>query len=128
MPTILLVEDDSSILENTREFLELEGFEVITATDGEKGLVQIFKRVPDLIICDLLMPEIDGLELLQKLGKHPEHKTIPLIFFSAKTENKDIRMGLEAGAAGYVTKPFEPEELLLTIERCLSERRYSKKK
>jgi DNA-binding response OmpR family regulator len=127
MPTILIVEDDSSILENTREFLELEGFEVITATDGEKGLVQIFKRVPDLIICDLLMPEIDGLELLRKLGKHPEHKTIPLIFFSAKAENKDIRIGLEAGATGYVTKPFEPEELLLTIERCLSERRYSKK-
>ncbi|HZJ19752.1 MAG TPA: response regulator [Pricia sp.] len=127
MPKILVIEDDSSLLENTCEFLELEGYKVSTATNGKNGLSQIFESVPDLIICDLLMPEMDGIELLGTLGKHAEYKAIPLIFLSAKTEKIDIRNGLEAGAAGYIAKPFELDDLLLTIERCLTERKYSKK-
>lgn len=83
MPTLLLIEDNRTILENTAEPLAMEGFAIITANDSSKGFQKIVDYRPDLIICDVLMPEMDGLELLAKLGMHPELKKIPLIFYSA---------------------------------------------
>ena len=119
MVHILIVEDDASIRSNTAELLELEGFSVATATNGLTGLEKIRIRIPDLILCDLLMPEMDGFALLGHLGQNPELKRIPFIFFSAKSEKSDIKTGIDAGADHYLVKPFELEELLAAIEKSL---------
>ncbi|NAY91328.1 response regulator [Muricauda sp. JGD-17] len=116
---ILIIEDDTCILDNTAELLELEGYMVMTASDGKRGMEKIMLSPPDLIICDLLMPKMDGLTLLQKLGKHPRFKKIPFIFSSAKSENTDIKKGLDSGADDYLVKPFDFEDLLRAIRKCL---------
>ena len=121
MNTLLLIEDNRTILENTAELLELEGYTVLTAANGKIGFQKIVDHRPDLIICDVLMPEMGGLELLEKLGMHPEFRTIPLIFYSAKSEKKDIRKGMDLGAYDYVTKPCELENLLASIRKCLKD-------
>jgi len=122
MRTILIIEDNRTILENTAEILSLEGYDVLNATNGKKGLEKMHTLIPDLIICDLLMPEMDGFELLLEVGKYPKFSKIPVIFFSAKTEKKDIKKGLDAGAADYIIKPFELDDLVKTIKRCLKNR------
>ena len=125
MPTILLIEDDKTICENTMEILEIEGYTVVTANNGKKGFQKIKHLRPDLIICDILMPEMCGLELLAKLGSHPELKTIPLIFYSARSEKKDIKTGMDLGAYDYIVKPSDLKDLLASIQRCLLERKPS---
>ncbi|WP_273565724.1 response regulator [Maribacter halichondriae] len=119
MPTILLIEDDCTIRENTAEFLELEGYRTITAVNGKDGFDKIFRHIPDLIVCDLLMPEMGGLQLLAKLGNYKSLKTIPLIIYSAKNEKRDIKNSLELGAYDYIVKPSDLEDLLVSIRRCL---------
>ena len=119
MPTILLIEDDCTIRENTAEFLELEGYRTITATNGKDGFEKIARNIPDLIVCDLLMPEMGGIELLARLGTHKHLKTIPLIIFSAKNEKNDIYKGMSLGAYDYITKPSDLEDLLASIRKCL---------
>jgi len=119
MPTLLIIEDNTTIRENTAEFLEMEGYTVITATNGKDGFEKITQFVPNIIICDLLMPEMGGLELLAKLGNHEHLKTIPLIIYSAKNEKKDIENGLDLGAYDYIVKPSDLEDLLASIRRCL---------
>lgn len=120
MKKVLLIEDDSILRENTAELLELSEFEVITASNGKKG-VNIAKQVlPDVIICDIMMPELDGYDVLQQLGEDPSTKHIPFIFLSAKTERKDIRKGMNLGADDYLTKPFEESELISAIESRLA--------
>ncbi|MFX0558623.1 response regulator transcription factor [Maribacter sp. CXY002] len=123
MATIFLIEDDSTIRENTTEFLEMEGYKVKTATNGKEGLEKMSVYKPDLIVCDIRMPEMDGLELLEKLGLHTELKTVPLIFFSAKSEKKDISIGLKQGAFDYIVKPSDLDDLLASIKRCLLQRK-----
>ena len=120
---ILIIEDDTYILNNTAELLEMEGYEVHTATDGIMGMEKILCFPPDLIICDILMPKMDGFTLLAKLGKHPDYKRIPFIFSSAKSEGTDIKMGLDSGASDYLVKPFDLDELLSVVERCLSKQK-----
>ncbi len=122
MRTILIIEDNRTILENTAEILSLEGYVVLTATNGKNGLEKMYTLIPDLIICDLLMPEMDGIELLLEVGKNPKFSKIPVIFFSAKTEKKDIKKALDAGAVDYIIKPFELDDLVKTIKRCLKNR------
>ncbi len=122
MRTILIIEDNRTILENTTEILSLEGYDVLTATNGKKGLEKMHTLIPDLIICDLLMQEMDGFELLLEVGKNPKFSKIPVIFFSAKTEKKDIKKALDAGAVDYIIKPFELDDLVKTIKRCLKNR------
>ncbi|MBT8184058.1 MAG: response regulator [Eudoraea sp.] len=119
MTRILVIEDDVTICGNTAELLELEGFLVTTASDGKIGLEKIRNKIPDLILCDLRMPQMDGFTVLKHLGEDPDLKRIPFIFFSAKSEKIDIRAGIEAGADDYVVKPFEFEELLRAIQKCL---------
>tara|TARA_R110000737_G_scaffold296959_1_gene303605 strand:+ start:448 stop:834 length:387 start_codon:yes stop_codon:yes gene_type:complete len=119
MVTILIIEDNITILENTTEFLEMEGYKVGAATNGKQGLDKIFEIIPDLIICDFLIPGMNGLDVLKMVGKNQKCKRIPFLLFSAKTEKKDIKIGLDAGADGYVSKPFDLDELVITIERCL---------
>ncbi len=119
MIRILVIEDDLTLRGNTAELLELEGYEVTTATNGRTGLQRIKQNPPDLILCDLRMPEMDGFTLLGHIGQFSELKRIPFIFFSAKSEKIDIKAGLDAGADDYLTKPFELKDLLASIEKCL---------
>ena len=119
MIRILIIEDDLTLRGNTAELLELEGYGVTTATNGITGLQRIKQNPPDLILCDLLMPEMDGFTLLGHIGQNSELKRIPFIFFSAKSEKIDIKAGFDAGADDYLTKPFELKDLLASIEKCL---------
>lgn len=125
MPSILLIEDNRTICENTAEILEIEGYTVLTATNGKKGFQKICDLRPDLIVCDILMPEMGGLELLSKLGLHNELKTIPVIFYSAKSEKKDIEQGMDLGAYDYIVKPSDLNDLLRSVQKCLHERNLS---
>jgi len=116
---ILIIEDDNTIRENTAELLELEGYTTLSASNGKKGLEVIDLHPPDLILCDLLMPEMDGFAVLGYLGKHPDLKKIPFIFFTAKSEKSEVKIGMDAGADGYLTKPFDLPDLLNAIDKCL---------
>ncbi len=119
MPTIVLVEDNRTICENTSEILEMEGYTVITAKNGKEGFQKIKNILPDLIICDILMPIMNGLDLLTNLGRYPDLKNIPLIFYSAKSEKKDIQHGMDLGAFDYIVKPSDLSDLLASIRKCL---------
>ena len=126
MIQILIIEDDRSIRENTAELLELEGYSTFTASNGKTGLEKIKLYSPDLILCDLRMPEMDGFTLLKHLGQHSDLKKIPFVFFSAKSEIVDIKMGMDAGADGYLTKPFELADLLSSVEKSLNRKKQVK--
>ncbi|MFM6954011.1 MAG: response regulator [Sphingobacteriaceae bacterium] len=117
--TILIIEDNKDIRESTSEILELAGFTVLSATDGKAGVEQAQTQLPDLILCDIMMPELDGYGVLYLLGKNPETVTIPFIFLTAKAERLDMRKGMEMGADDYLTKPFDDIELLNAIESRL---------
>ncbi|WPY98689.1 response regulator [Christiangramia sp. OXR-203] len=120
MKKLLLIEDDVTVRENTAELLELSNYDVITASNGKLGIETAQQEIPDIIICDIMMPEIDGYGVLEALSKNPSTLNIPFIFLSAKTEHKDIRKGMDLGADDYLTKPFEEEELLSAIESRLA--------
>ncbi|CAN0429683.1 unnamed protein product [Scytosiphon promiscuus] len=123
MATILVVEDNRTILENTSELLEMEGYSVITATNGKEGYSKVLKFLPDLIVSDIWMPEMDGFELLKTLGTHADLKNIPLIFFSARSEKKDIKKGIDMGAYDFIVKPSDLSDLLVSIKNCLLSRK-----
>ncbi|TXI82471.1 MAG: response regulator [Flavobacteriales bacterium] len=116
MKTILLIEDDADMRENTAEILELANYRVIRAENGRKGVEAARKDVPDLVLCDIMMPELDGYGVLHMLGRDPQTAEVPFIFLSAKAERGDVRKGMELGADDYLTKPFEESELLNAIE------------
>lgn len=120
MKKILLIEDDPVLRENTQELIELSGYEVITAANGKIGVEQAIKTQPHLIICDIMMPELDGYGVIETLSKNTLTKAIPFIFLSAKTERQDIRKGMNLGADDYITKPFTEDELLSAIESRLA--------
>ncbi|HMP87100.1 MAG TPA: response regulator [Lacibacter sp.] len=119
MKTILLIEDNADIRENTSEILELAGYKVFTAENGKLGLEQAMAHKPDLIICDIMMPVLDGYGVLHVLQKNDELRFVPFIFLSAKSERTDLRKGMEMGADDYITKPFTETELLSAIESRL---------
>jgi CheY-like chemotaxis protein len=116
MTTILVIDDNKDIRENTAEILELAGYKTFTAENGKKGVEAALKEKPDVIVCDIMMPELDGYGVLHLLRKNPAAQHIPFIFLTAKTERGDFRKGMEMGADDYVTKPFEDIELLNAIE------------
>ncbi|MCW3126509.1 MAG: transcriptional regulator, Crp/Fnr family [Bacteroidetes bacterium] len=116
MKKILLIEDNTEVRENAAEILELAKYEVLTAENGKIGVELATREKPDLIICDIMMPVLDGYGTLHLLGKQPETATIPFIFLTAKTERVDVRKGMEMGADDYLTKPFDDIELLNAIE------------
>lgn len=120
MKKILFIEDDTVVRENTAELLELSNYKVITGSNGKIGVTLAKQELPDIIICDIMMPELDGYGVLQALAEDAETRHIPFIFLSAKTEHKDIRRGMDLGADDYLTKPFEEEELLSAIESRLA--------
>ncbi|MBM1106576.1 response regulator [Aurantibacter crassamenti] len=120
MKKVLLIEDDLSLRENTAEILELSGYEVRMAPNGKIGADLAKKHIPDIIVCDIMMPEMDGYGVLQELSANGSTKHIPFIFLSAKTERSEIRKGMDLGADDYLTKPFEEVELLSALESRLA--------
>ncbi len=116
---LLIIEDSVDIRENTAELLELSGFTVETASDGLEGVRLARTWNPDLVICDIMMPNLDGFGVLQVFSSQPELASIPFIFLTAKTDRADMRKGMEMGADDYLTKPFQEVELLRAIEARL---------
>lgn len=116
MKSILVIDDNPDIRENIAEILDLAGYKTFTAENGKRGVETAVKEKPDLIVCDIMMPELDGYGVLHLLRKNPESQNIPFIFLTAKTERTDFRKGMEMGADDYITKPFEDIELLNAIE------------
>lgn len=119
MAKLLIVEDESDIRELISFNLEISGYEVIKARDGEEGLSMARKELPNLIILDLMLPGIDGLKVCSHLKKGPETRDIPIIMLTARSEDDDIITGLETGADDYVTKPFSPRILIARVKAAL---------
>ena len=116
MKKILLIEDNEDIRGNTVEILELSNYEVIAAENGKEGVEKAIKFLPDLIICDIMMPGLDGFGVLHAVHKNDAIKNTPFIFLTAKTERSDLRKGMEMGADDYITKPFTGIELLNAVD------------
>ena len=114
---ILVVDDDPVILRLIEVNLDLEGFEVVTADRGEDAIDKAREHSPDLILLDLMMPEMSGWEIAEKLQQDGKTSGIPLVFLSARTQDEDRKRGEDLGVAGYVTKPFDPADLVSTIRR-----------
>ena len=122
MKKVLIIEDNDDIRENVIEILELAGYQVSSANNGKAGVELAFQDIPDIILCDIMMPEMDGYGVLYMLSKRPETIAIPFIFLTAKAEHFDRRKGMEMGADDYLTKPFDDMELLNAIESRLKKK------
>jgi len=116
---ILLIEDDPDVLENIKLLLEEENYNIVTATNGINGVKAAKEELPDLIICDITMPEMNGYQVLKVLSTDPQTNTIPFIFLTAKVGIENLRKGMEFGADDYLMKPFKINELLKAIETRL---------
>ena len=119
MPKILIVEDIDEIRENACELLELNGFDVITAHNGAVALEMLTSCEVDLILSDIIMPDMDGFEFLDNLRKDPKVKDIPFIYMSASVQEKEKQMAFEKGISGFIHKPFFEEEMLDAIQKAL---------
>src|SRR5450631_3214759 len=119
MKKILLIEDNDDIRENTAEILELSNYKVIVAENGKIGVEKAIQHTPDLIICDIMMPVLDGYGVLHAIHKNEAIKNTPFIFLTAKTERGDFRKGMELGADDFITKPFDGTELLNAVDSRL---------
>ncbi len=119
-PTVLVVEDDPVILRLLEVNFELEGFEVLLAHDGAEGIEMARASKPDVIVSDIMMPKTSGLELVAALKGDDATKAIPIILLSAKAQTSDLKLGLDSGADDYVTKPFEPLDLVDRVNALLS--------
>jgi CRP-like cAMP-binding protein/AmiR/NasT family two-component response regulator len=127
MKKILLIEDNEDIRNNTAEILELSNYKVIVAGDGKTGIEKAIEHKPDLIICDIMMPVLDGYGVLHAAHKNDDIKNTPFIFLTAKTERSDFRKGMELGADDYITKPFSGTELLNAVDSRLQKLELLKK-
>jgi CheY-like chemotaxis protein/CRP-like cAMP-binding protein len=125
--TILVIEDNEEVRENLEEILELYGYTVVLAEDGKVGVEKAIEHQPDLILCDVMMPRLDGFGVLNILSRKPETASIPFIFLTAKAEKADFRRGMNLGADDYVTKPFYKDELLSVVETRLDKSNRLKK-
>ncbi|HXF61471.1 MAG TPA: response regulator [Caldilineaceae bacterium] len=119
MAHILIIEDDERICSAVADILELAGYETTTAPDGAAGVALARRRPPDLVICDIMMPYLDGYGVLQQLRQDAKTATIPFIFLTARTAKEDMRLGMALGADDYLTKPFGEEELLQAVKTRL---------
>ena len=124
---ILIIEDYKDVRENTADILELAGYNVITAENGKIGVEIAIQLQPNLIVCDIMMPELNGYEVLQLLNKNSKTASTPFIFLSAKAEKSDMRTGMNLGADDYLTKPFSKKELLEAIESRLKKHDFLQK-
>ncbi|MGQ0832300.1 MAG: response regulator transcription factor [Microthrixaceae bacterium] len=119
-PTVLVVEDDPVILRLLEVNFDLEGFNVLLAQDGEEGIAVARAKRPDVIVTDIMMPKVSGLELVETLKADADTASIPIVLLSAKAQSGDLRAGVDAGADDYVTKPFEPLDLIDRVNALLS--------
>jgi DNA-binding response OmpR family regulator len=118
--SVLVVDDDPVILRLLEVNFQLEGIDVTTACDGEEGVDRARRIDPDVVISDIMMPKVNGLELLAMLRDDPATSALPVILLSAKAQAADVQRGLELGAADYVTKPFDPLELIQRVYKVLA--------
>jgi len=119
MKRILLIEDDRDIVELVRYNLDREGFQVTSATDGSSGLAQVRKSAPDLLLLDLMLPKLSGLEICKEIRRDQSLNRLPILMLTARGEEADRVIGLEMGADDYVTKPFSPRELVARVRALL---------
>lgn len=117
--TILVLDDNCDLVTNIELILEMEGYQVLSACSGSEALALLEQTRPDLIISDIMMPGMDGYEFYQRVRRDPELLTVPFIFLSAKGEREDVRFGKRLGVDEYLTKPLEPEDLLIAVEAKL---------
>jgi DNA-binding NarL/FixJ family response regulator len=118
---LLLIDDDPNLILLVKDYLEFRGYEVITAENGREALEVLEKEIPDMIICDVMMPEMDGYTLVKQLREDQRTNWIPVLFLSAKGQSQDRVKGLNIGADVYMVKPFEPEELVAQVESSLKQ-------
>lgn len=119
MQTVLVIEDEAPLRANLVRILSAEDFRVVTASDGDEGIQRVIEERPDLVICDILMPRVDGFGVLAALRSRPESAAVPFIFLSASADKDDFARGLKSGANEYVTKPFKIADLLAAVRRLL---------
>jgi DNA-binding response OmpR family regulator len=119
MAKLLIIDDEIQLLEMVKIRLEANGYEIITANDGQEGLEKAKSEKPDLIMCDVMMPKMDGYKVCGLLKKDTRYSKIPFILFTARAQKDDFELGLEIGADAYITKPFEPPVLLAKIDELL---------
>lgn len=118
---LLLIDDDPNLILLVKDYLEFRGYEVVTAENGREALEVLEHDTPDMIICDVMMPEMDGYSLVQHVRQDPRTSWIPVLFLSAKGQSQDRVKGLNTGADVYMVKPFEPEELVAQVESSLKQ-------
>jgi DNA-binding NarL/FixJ family response regulator len=118
---LLLIDDDPNLIMLVKDYLEFRGYEVVTAENGREGLEVLENHMPDMIICDIMMPEIDGYSFVKQVREDPRTSWIPVLFLSAKGQSQDRVKGLNTGADVYMVKPFEPEELVAQVESSLKQ-------
>ncbi|HEY9888157.1 MAG TPA: response regulator transcription factor [Candidatus Obscuribacterales bacterium] len=119
--TLLLIDDDPNLILLVKDYLEFRGYSVITAENGREALDILSGNSPDMIICDVMMPEMDGYAFVEHVRSNPETEWIPVLFLSAKGQSQDRVKGLNTGADVYMVKPFEPEELVAQVESSLKQ-------
>ena len=117
---ILAVDDEKHIVRLVQVNLERQGYEVITASDGKEALQKVEDERPDLVVLDVMMPYMDGFEVLQNLRRNPSTREIPVIMLTAKAQDADVFKGWQSGVDCYLTKPFNPMELIAFVKRIFS--------
>ena len=118
---ILLVDDEEELVDMVRMRLEAAGYDVLSAADGQAGLDAARRERPDLIVLDVMLPKMDGYEVCAELKKDGRCSSIPVLFFTAKAQEEDMKLGREAGGDGYLTKPFDPQAFISKIRKMLKE-------
>jgi DNA-binding NarL/FixJ family response regulator len=118
---LLLIDDDPNLILLVQDYLEFRGYAVITAENGREALDILKEEIPDMIICDVMMPEMDGYSFVKNVRENPRTEWIPVLFLSAKGQSQDRVKGLNTGADVYMVKPFEPEELVAQVESTLKQ-------
>jgi DNA-binding NarL/FixJ family response regulator len=118
---LLIIDDDPNLILLVKDFLEFNGFEVLTANHGREAMSILEKETPDLIICDVMMPEMNGYAFVEEIRRNPVLEWLPVIFLSAKGQTQDRIKGLKTGADVYLIKPFEPEELVAQVQSTLNQ-------
>jgi DNA-binding NarL/FixJ family response regulator len=118
---LLLIDDDPNLILLVKDYLEFRGYEVQTADNGKEALNLLSQNLPDMIVCDIMMPEMDGYALIENVRQDPRTSWIPVLFLSARGQSQDRIKGLNLGADVYMVKPFEPEELVAQVESSLKQ-------
>lgn len=118
---ILVIDDEPDLLTLVKARLDKEGFETLVAPGGKEGIDDAFKFKPDLILLDIMMPDINGFQVLKELKLKEETKNIPVVAFTALAEEDNVKSAKRLGAVGYVVKPFEFKDLLATVKQCLTQ-------